>query len=444
MRRDAIFQALTFTLVAIWAAAALVASTAAANLAPWWLVVAIAGFAVLNTWLVYSQVHGPRRDEEVEHASNAREGAVRLIRAEAELARVVAVLDAVPEAVIATDSAGVVRLSNAAARDLFDTLETPGRSIEDVFTHGEVLALHARALAGRPGQEKIRHKRLGSLRVYEVVACPLTEAPGGGGPARSRLGAVIVLRDVTELALAVQLKTDFVANASHELRTPLSSIRLASETIRDAGADDPTLTARLAGVVLSNTSRLEELVRDLLDLSRVESPDVPPAREPVILSEMIATIDQLFEEVKRARHLRIDSSIDPDANEFISDPRLVELILKNLIDNATKYAFEGTTVRVVASRLASDLGGPPTIRIRVVDNGVGIPLADQQRIFERFYQVDNSRSWLTARRGTGLGLAIVKHALKRLGGTIRVESVWQQGTTMIVDLAAHSAAEPSV
>jgi signal transduction histidine kinase len=104
-------------------------------------------------------------------------------------------------------------------------------------------------------------------------------------------------------------------------------------------------------------------------------------------------------------------------------------VVRNLIDNATKFAYERTAVVVSVERL-----GPAGIRIRVSDQGVGIPLGQQQRIFERFYQVDPSRAGFAVRRGTGLGLAIVKHAVKLLGGNIGVESVWKQGTTMTVEL----------
>jgi two-component system phosphate regulon sensor histidine kinase PhoR len=129
----------------------------------------------------------------------------------------------------------------------------------------------------------------------------------------------------------------------------------------------------------------------------------------------------------------------PKAIALHTDRKLLMLILRNLVDNATKFANEHTSVRVIAQVLppaGNTLRGPPrgTLRIKVVDTGLGIPIEHQQRIFERFYQVESSRTGLTARRGTGLGLAIVKHAVKDLGGTIKIESVWKQGTTMSVEV----------
>ena len=171
---------------------------------------------------------------------------------------------------------------------------------------------------------------------------------------------------------------------------------------------------------------------------------MPPARELVSMSAMFAEVEQMFEEVCRTRRLRIEADLDPNATEFISDPRLLEMIIKNLVENATKYAFEGTTIRISAMRVTpeSTSSAKPPIRISVSDQGVGIPISLQQRIFERFYQVDGARSGPTDRRGTGLGLAIVKHAIKRLGGSISVESVWQQGTTMSIEFTPADVASP--
>lgn len=413
---------------------------AAAVLAPYPTWVALTSLGVLIVldcvfWVRLARV----RAEDREYLRE-REASTSAAASQALAARdgITAVLDAVPEPVIATDSTGVVRVANVAARDLIDSLKTPSRAIEDVFTHGEVLSIHARALSGTPGQARIRLQHRGVLRVFDVIATPRPD------PAPPRFGVVLTLRDVTELALAVQLKTDFVANASHELRTPLASIRLAMETLREAGPDDAAMAERLSAVVLRNTARLEDLVRDLLDLSRVEAADVPPARELVSMPAMIAEVEQMFEEVCRTRRLAIVPDLDPNATQFVSDPRLLEMILKNLVENATKYAFEGTTIRIRAVRTTSDSASPASspIRISVADQGVGIPISLQQRIFERFYQVDGARSGPTDRRGTGLGLAIVKHAIKRLGGSISVESVWQQGTTMTIEFTPAEVASP--
>jgi two-component system phosphate regulon sensor histidine kinase PhoR len=189
------------------------------------------------------------------------------------------------------------------------------------------------------------------------------------------------------------------------------------------------MRSRLLGVIGANVSRLEDLTRDLLDLSRIE--DETPSREraEVVLSSLIETLRTEFEPRLRERRLDLVARIAPGAGTLRSDRRLLLLILSNLVENAVKFAREGTSV-IIASDLLDGAG----VRVRVSDQGVGIPLEQQPRIFERFYQVDASRDEHAPRRGTGLGLAIVKHAVRALGGAIRVESVWQQGTTIIVDL----------
>ncbi|MCC6971162.1 MAG: hypothetical protein IT434_13190 [Phycisphaerales bacterium] len=373
----------------------------------------------------------------------------RLAAANLTASNLRAVLDADRDPVLATDSAGELVIWNRATCDFFDRPAPAlrGRVIDELFTQSEVLGLHAAAVAGQARAAQVRMNRQGVMRVYEVVAAPAALELGGLST-RSRAtyaepGVVLTLRDVTELARAVQLKTDFVANASHELRTPLSSIKAAAETLGEM-VEEPPMAARLVQMVAANTTRLEELTRDLLDLSRLETPEASVELAPVRLSELFESLAPVFEAACKERNLRLVFEAGPvadpgagpgansDADEFESDPRLLSLILKNLIENSTKFAYEGTAIRVVASRGSSG----DALRIQVIDQGVGIPLNAQDRIFERFYQVDLSRAGGTSRRGTGLGLAIVKHAAKALGGTISVQSVWKEGTTMTVELPA--------
>jgi two-component system, OmpR family, phosphate regulon sensor histidine kinase PhoR len=352
-----------------------------------------------------------------------------------------AIIDALDEPVIATNETGIVELANEAAGTFFarpiGTLV--GMAFTDLFTQSSVLDLHAAAAAGTAGQAQARIARAraigGTLRVYEISAAP-TQLRAADATSFRR-GVVVSLRDVTELATAIQLKTDFVANASHELRTPLAAIKAAVETISDSARDDPEMIERLAKMVMSNAERLEDLTRDLLDLSRLESPDAPVAREPVDMNRLAASLTAMFSQVCEERKLTLDFSFAPDLAAIESDPRLLDLILKNLIENATKFAYEGTEVRISGTPLDRATPDPRAgrgIRLRVGDKGIGIPLASQSRIFERFYQVDLSRAGVISKRGTGLGLAIVKHAVRALGGTISVESTWKQGTTMTVEI----------
>lgn len=342
-----------------------------------------------------------------------------------------AVLDAVESALLVTDASGaVIRANTAGVRFFQNRSRLIGARIEELFTQAEVLGLHAAATTGRNGTSQIRIPRPEGVRICQVMAYRVAWSTLKG----TDTAVVMVIRDVTELAIAAQLKTDFVANASHELRTPLSSIRGAVETIRDGAKDEPAMLDRLTQMIAQNVTRLEELVRDMLDLSRLETPEAPVSMDVIRLPELVEQLGDQFAEVCEERGIRIEHQIAPEASVVRSDPRLLQLILKNLVDNATKFAYTGTAIRVTAE--PAQVSGRPGVRFRVIDQGMGIPIGQQQRIFERFYQVDLSRAGGGARRGTGLGLAIVKHAVKNLGGSIRVESVWKQGTTMIVDLPA--------
>lgn len=358
---------------------------------------------------------------------------------EAQLRDLRAVIDAMDEAVLVTGVSGLAELCNdAAVRLLARPAERVlGRPVDELFTQVDVLGLHASAAGGRALRGQVRIAGEAGPRVYEVLSAPLrwrgtrpeTGVPGSG----SGSGVVMTFKDVTELARAVSLKTDFVANASHEFRTPLSSIKAAVETLSDGAAEEPAVRERFLRMISGNVVRLEEMTRDLLDLSRLESPETPVELGPVRTAELAETLGEMFEAVCAERKVGLEFAFAPALAEVRSDRRLMVLILKNLIDNALKFAYEGTAVRVVAEELAR-VGARHGVRWQVIDRGVGIPLGSQSRVFERFYQVDLARTGEPARRGTGLGLAIVKHAVKALGGTITVQSVWKEGTTMTVEL----------
>ncbi len=371
-----------------------------------------------------------------------------------------ALIDAIDEPLLAFDDDRNVLLHNRSAEAMFDIPASPtgatlvGRSLTSLFTQDEIVEMHDAARAGEIRRGRVRLTTPVGRRIFQVSAAPVPVAWGQG-----IFGAVLFLRDVTELDQAVQVKTDFVANASHELRTPVSAIRGAAETLFEAVKDDPEMAARLCGMIHTHATRLEEMLRDLLDLSRIESPDVPVQIEPIDLKEIVASLRAFFDAACQKKHLTLTFEIDEELYGFSTDRRLFTLCLRNLIENATKFAYENTEVRVVASLVELDIpasprasepgrlsepGRPPapaqqpsvpfglrgTARFEVTDQGVGIPLSHQERVFERYYQVDPARSGLAgSKRGTGLGLSIVKHAAKALGGRVGLTSVYKEGTT---------------
>lgn len=360
-----------------------------------------------------------------------------------------ALIAAIDEPILATDNDERVLLCNRSAESVFGGAEegegeggVVGRRIDEVFTHVELLEMHAQARAGQVRRLRVPLVTPTGRRVFQVSASPLPLAWGSGV-----FGAVMMLRDVTELDQAVQVKTEFVANASHELRTPVAAIRSAAETLEAALPDDPEMVVRVSKMIVAHAGRLEDLLRDLLDLSRLETPDLPLRVETMTVEEIERALTGAFEAACHERSLRLVFDADEDAEVFRTDRKLLMLILRNLVENATKFASEGTDIRVSAIVLEAEVPGrgakgegQGVVRWEVTDKGIGIPLNQQDRVFERFYQADAARTGST-KRGTGLGLSIVKHAAKALRGRVGLKSVWGQGTTVWVEIPVEFPAD---
>lgn len=337
-----------------------------------------------------------------------------------------AIVESFGEAVMLIDEQGEVLLANDRCGPLLGLTDSPvGRHIEDLVTKADLLQEIATARRGAATRATIRLPRAGGVRVFETTAVPLFAGD-------HRHAVMLTMRDVTELANALQLKTDFVANASHELRTPIASIRAAADTLDAAGADE-AMRARLIDMIRGHSVRLDELVRDLLDLSKLESQDAAVVLRPVSLTETAAELTEVLAEACSRFEVELEFDLHPSLDRVVSDRRLLMLIMKNLAENGVKFTKPGTAVRIQGRVVATPDRARDAMQLLFRDRGPGIPIAQQQRIFERFFQVDAARTG-SERRGTGLGLAIVKHAAKLLNGSVGVQSVWGQGTTMIVDV----------
>lgn len=411
----------TPAIAALWALAVGSIALAVLGAGPWTFVALALALGATGTWWTAERRRRRRRRQFRRlgrKRARARREAGRLDHRGESL---LDVLDRVDAPVLAADGSGVVTLVNASAEALLDRPrdELQGLALESLFTQRQLLDCVSRAAAGRAARSKVSISWHGTPRVFEVAAAPLASEGGG---------VVLTLADVTELSLAMKAKTDFVANASHELRTPLAAIAGAVETLAEECPAD--VRERLVGVIARNARRLEELLEDLLELSRLESGSAQDEWSPVDLAALIEELRARFDLACSNRGLRLVAEIEPRAQRPVTSRRLLEVVLSNLIDNATRFAREGTTIVV---RAAPQRGDGETLVIEVADQGVGIPLADQQRIFERFYQVDRARAGGT-RRGTGLGLAIVKHATQLLGGSVGVVSVLGRGSTFRIEL----------
>ncbi len=391
----------------------------------------VAGAGVI--WLLWINLRlrrvCDRQTRAIERESDARadaQSSVTLLRC---------LIDAADIPIVATDASGCVIHTNGRSQAILGIGQAMiGRRFDELIPDRALHELESAARSDEPGHTRLALPIAGEMRQFDVSADPVSFSHG----------AVLTFRDITELSRAMTLKADFAANASHELRTPIASIMGAAETLSGSARNDAPMVDRLIEMIANNATRLELLACDLLDLSRLEAEDQPAQIGPVELDELIAKVFGELRSQADERELTLSCEIEPKLDQIITDPALLGLILRNLVSNAIKFAHQGTKVQIVVQRasvipdrtipIPTQLDRPMGIALEVIDRGIGIPIAHQQRIFERFYQVDQARAGSGAKRGTGLGLAIVKHAARRLGGTISLESVHQVGTTMRIEL----------
>lgn len=319
-----------------------------------------------------------------------------------------ALVEAMVEGVLAADGRGRILTANSAARRLlgfepgeeFPNLTQmfhpkPARDVVDAALRGEVVAERELDLDDR---------------VLLASARPLATG-----------GTVLVLYDVTALRRLELVRRDFVANVSHELKTPLTSIAGYAETLASETPDSET-TRRFLEVILANSRRMQRLVDDLLDLSRIESGGWLPEPEPQPVDAVAAEVLDLF--AGRATEGGVHCVVDvaPDAAIVVMDPQALRQVLSNLVDNALRYTPKEGTITIASHRDGD------SVLLEVRDTGAGIPADHLPRLFERFYRVDPSRS--RAAGGTGLGLAIVKHLVEAHGGSCEALSTLGEGTTI--------------
>jgi two-component system sensor histidine kinase SenX3 len=243
---------------------------------------------------------------------------------------------------------------------------------------------------------------------------------------------LVLVDDRTEARRVEEVRRDFVANVSHELKTPIGALQLLAEAVSDA-AEDPDAVRHFAERMEREALRLATLVQEIIDLSRLQVADALHPPEPVVVDGVLAdAVDRVRLAAQRKR-ITVTTGGDPGAVVY-GDRSLLVTAVRNLVDNAIAYSPEGTQVGV-AVRRANGL-----VEVAVKDQGYGIPRAEQQRIFERFYRVDPARSRATG--GTGLGLSIVKHVAANHGGEVTVWSQEGVGSTFTLRLpdSAHAAA----
>lgn len=336
-----------------------------------------------------------------------------------------AILSSMAEGVLAVDvNNRIVSINRAAAKFLnTDPKDAKGRTVEDIvhntefqeFIHGilndEDSSQTEVVLPGRKD------------RIVGLNGTTLTDNNG------DKSGAVIVISDMTRMRRLEDVRRDFVANVSHELRTPITSIKGFAETLLEGTFKEPKKSERFLRIIAKHSDRLHAIVEDLLSLSSLEEGSqkrkitFEKASIRPVLHSVVSMSTIKAEEKDIIVELDCDEGIEARINTV-----LLEQAILNLVDNAIKYSESKSTIRIEAHQPNE------MIRIAVRDSGCGIPRKHQNRIFERFYVVDKSRSRKLG--GTGLGLAIVKHIAEVHSGYVTLESSPGRGCTFTVYLPA--------
>ncbi|MDT8395925.1 MAG: ATP-binding protein [bacterium] len=336
-----------------------------------------------------------------------------------------AVLSSMVEGVLAFDTDERLISLNRAAAFLLGVREEDvvDRPIQEVLRNSTLQRFVSTTLESDSPLEEEAVFYNGQKRYIQAHGTPLNDAAG------KRMGALVVLNDVTNIRHLENIRREFVANASHEIRTPITSIKGFVETLMDGALDDPEVTRRFLGIIGKHSDRLNTIVADLLDLSRVET-----AVESGEMSFEESSIREVVDKAVEACHagieekdIRLKVNCPQELRGNINPPLLV-MALINLLENAVKYSKDGGRIIIVCSKTES------TLELSVQDEGSGIEAKHLPRLFERFYRVDKARSREVG--GTGLGLAIVKHIVQAHNGEVSVTSTPGKGSTFTISLPA--------
>jgi PAS domain S-box-containing protein len=372
--------------------------------------------------VLFAREQAARREAEAIAIENAR-----LYREAEERGQAARVLGYVADGVFLVDAKGVVQLWNPAAE--------------------AITGVPAEAVLGRPVEETIPGWEVIARGVTISSAPTASASPATSLPVEIRgrelwlsvagvsfeEGTVYAFRDLTEERRLEELKADFIATVSHELRTPIAAVHGAAKTLEREDIDIPDDSRRqLLAVMADQSERLAHVVNDILLASQVDSGRLALAREQVDIADVARRVVEAAR-IHAPEELSLELVAPPTLPAIAADRDKVRQVLANLVGNAIKYSPGAGRIEVRLQPRAGHL------RVSVRDEGVGIPQADQQRIFEKFYRVDAKMRHGVS--GTGLGLYICRELVRRMGGSIWVESNEGSGSTFFVELPLASAAE---
>ena len=338
-----------------------------------------------------------------------------------ERRRVETILGSMQQGVIVVDSTGAVESANPAAIETFGggVYWEPGMQLASITRDQRVNALVAEGTEGgdaRSDRVQLRDQN----RVVDVLAAPIP--PGDSGARR----ALLLVNDVTDRVRVENTRREFVSNASHELRTPIAAVQAAAEALQRGALEDPAIADDFLERILEDVARMDALVAEMLELSRLETGQTPLHLAPLDLHALVdATVDR-FQPLAAASGVKLTGRVDSDVPFANADHSKIEMVLGNLLNNSLRATQHEDQIRITASK------DNERVWLGVTDTGLGILPEHLPHIFERFYKADPSRR----DGGTGLGLAISKHIVQAHGGVIEAESNPGQGTTIRFTLPA--------
>ena len=334
------------------------------------------------------------------------------------------ILDELEDQFIALDKLNIIKYVNPSAEKRF------GKNI--LNTHLGTILRHPNL------DEKIREVKfskktsnldleinLPSYQYYRIYVIP--------GPTvifTEKDSVVLFLKDLTEISKAQKFRTDFVANVSHELKTPLVSIKGAIETIEGPAKDDEIAKINFLKIISSQSKRMENLISDLLILSRIELQEHIRPDKPVNLKNVLTKVKDVHFTSLKEKNINLEINLG-NVSDVIGDEDKLITVFSNLLDNAIKYSKEKSTINILASPSKGKLI-TKGIKISVSDQGIGIPEDQINRVTERFYRVDVEESRKVG--GTGLGLAIVKHIISQHRGDYEIKNLNGKGTEINIHL----------
>jgi len=338
---------------------------------------------------------------------------------DAERARLEATLTQMTDGVLIADALGRIQMSNPAADKMFGESEALiGKTVSLALRHHQLIETWRKCQQSREMQSD-SVELPGTRKFLQMIAIPDTHAGG----------AILLFQDLTRVRRLETVRRDFISNVSHELRTPLASLKALTETLQEGALDDPPAAQRFLGRIQTEVDALTQMATELLELSRIESGQVPLELKMASPAQLISSAaDRMKMQAERAG-LNLTTDCADDLPEIRADLPRLQQVLVNLIHNSVKFTPAGGGIT-----LSAKMDGK-SIRFSVRDTGQGIPAEDLPRIFERFYRVDRSRTG----GGTGLGLSIARHIVEAHGGSIRAESREGEGSTFYFDIPANQA-----